>query len=187
MSKKKQKQQEKRQKNILPTLEGLNQEFMEFFNSFAKKSDRDTALSCCAFLDDTLNAMFRKMFVDEEKFIDENVMKGTNSPLGSFSARINMAYALGWIGPKMRESLHSIRDIRNGFAHHYKLDRFEHPDFTKAFATLRANTIFKIGDSERSLFWEASLLLSQQLAVKACELKRVPQGWDFTEGSRTVL
>lgn len=159
---------------------------MEFFNSFRDKSDRDTALSCCAFLDDTLNAMFRTTLVDDKEHI-KKIMKSTEGPLGSFSARIDMAYALGWIGPKMRESLHGIRDIRNGFAHHYKLDRFDHPDFTEAFAALCANTVGITSDSERCMFWGACVFLSQQLAIKALGLGRVPQGRDFMKGSHRVL
>jgi len=42
---------------------------------------------------------------------------GPNSPLGSFSARIEMAYMLRWIPERVRENLHAFRKIRNLFAH----------------------------------------------------------------------
>ena len=38
-------------------------------------------------------------------------------PLSSFSAKIDIAYALGLIPASLRRDLHAIRDIRNAFAH----------------------------------------------------------------------
>ena len=46
-------------------------------------------------------------------------------PLGSFSARIDLAYALGLIGKKAARDLHLIRKIRNDFAHDPKTIMFD--------------------------------------------------------------
>lgn len=40
-----------------------------------------------------------------------------NGPLSTFSARLDMAFALYLIGEKTRHDLDIIRDIRNDFAH----------------------------------------------------------------------
>ncbi len=38
-------------------------------------------------------------------------------PLSSFSTKIQIAYAIGLIGPNVTHDLETIREIRNGFAH----------------------------------------------------------------------
>src|SRR5215204_6920548 len=45
-----------------------------------------------------------------------DIFDGTG-PLSTFSGRINVAYALGVYGRKTRHDLHSLRNIRNPFAH----------------------------------------------------------------------
>jgi DNA-binding MltR family transcriptional regulator len=40
-----------------------------------------------------------------------------SAPLSSFSAKIQVAYAIGLIGPKATHDLDRIREIRNAFAH----------------------------------------------------------------------
>src|SRR5690242_9667757 len=47
----------------------------------------------------------------------EEDLFGFNSPLGSFSARIKLAFYLGKLSKVARRELDLIRDIRNKFAH----------------------------------------------------------------------
>jgi hypothetical protein len=48
---------------------------------------------------------------------------GPNGPLGSFSARIDIAHSLQWIPDRVRDHLHAFRKLRNLFAHEaYKID-----------------------------------------------------------------
>ena len=46
-------------------------------------------------------------------------------PLGSFAAKIDLAYCMGHIPSELRRRLQAIRDIRNEFAHSTKLLNFE--------------------------------------------------------------
>jgi len=48
---------------------------------------------------------------------DYNAIFGGTGPLSGFSARIRVAYALGIIGPLIRNDLSLINEIRNVFAH----------------------------------------------------------------------
>jgi DNA-binding MltR family transcriptional regulator len=48
-------------------------------------------------------------------------------PLGSFSAKIDIARALGFIDENDSRTLHAIRDIRNKFAHADEELHFHHP------------------------------------------------------------
>lgn len=50
-------------------------------------------------------------------------------PLASFSAKIDMAFALGLIDAEQRKTLNHVRHIRNVFAHADELLHFNHPSF----------------------------------------------------------
>jgi hypothetical protein len=73
-----------------------------------------------AFIDSEIDRLLRTA-------LDSNVSGGLNSlfgpmaPLGSASARINMAHALSWVSGTLAHDLHVLRRIRNLFAH----DRME--------------------------------------------------------------
>jgi hypothetical protein len=176
------KKTERKVKNIIPTIEGLGQDLKDFFNGLSDKSDRDVALAMCAYLDDTLNSMFRKVLIDEGKpegdFI-QSIMKGYG-PLSDFRARIALAYALGWFGQRVRERLDTIRGIRNQFAHHYKIDSFEHPDVAAECDKLLPDLQFDhLNLSRRNVFMLTATNLSQSIAARALSLIRPPEGPNF--------
>lgn len=50
-------------------------------------------------------------------------------PLASFSAKIDMTFALGLIGAEQRKTLNHVRHIRNAFAHADEMLHFNHPSF----------------------------------------------------------
>jgi hypothetical protein len=64
--------------------------------------------------------------VGTDTFKDE-LMKADGPP-GTLSQRVKMAYALGRIGPGIRNNLHSVRTIRNSFAYRYRVESFNHQD-----------------------------------------------------------
>jgi DNA-binding MltR family transcriptional regulator len=100
-----------RKKNELPKLAN----FFEIQREFKKESDRGIALILTAWLGDALDAYLRSRVVDNTKAI-QKLFDG-DRPLSTFSARINVAYLFGLIGAKQYADLHSIREIRNDFAH----------------------------------------------------------------------
>ena len=82
---------------------------------FTKQGDRGTALVAAAWLDDALEVRIRAAF-RPDKGIADDVFR-PDGPLGSFAARIKLAYLLGLIEPFARKDLDFIRRIRNDFAH----------------------------------------------------------------------
>jgi DNA-binding MltR family transcriptional regulator len=72
-------------------------------------------LLSAAWLDDALTENLRKCLVDDSEVVDE--LFGVDRPLGTFSAKITMAYCLGLIDEEMRKDLDTIRGIRNDFGH----------------------------------------------------------------------
>lgn len=91
-------------------------------NRFTRQGDRGTALIAAAWLDDALAALIRAQF-RPDKSVTDDFMR-SDGPLGSFSARIKVAYLLDLIGPSMRFDLDLIRAIRNQFAHSRSEIRF---------------------------------------------------------------
>jgi DNA-binding MltR family transcriptional regulator len=61
----------------------------------------------------------------------DRLFTGTG-PLSSFSTKIQLAYAMGIIGKKVRHDLDTIREMRNAMAHASKQINFE----TKEIVTL---------------------------------------------------
>jgi hypothetical protein len=76
------------------------------------ETDRACGVLGAALLDARLEAVFRRRL---RCFQDE--LLGRMSPLGSFSARIRAARALGWISDDANVDLDTIRGVRNNFAH----------------------------------------------------------------------
>jgi DNA-binding MltR family transcriptional regulator len=79
-----------------------------------EETDRGAALVGVAFLDELLERLLKSRMLEGKT--TEGLFEGSN-PLASFSARIDTAYSLGWIGPETHRELHLMRKIRNEFAH----------------------------------------------------------------------
>lgn len=79
------------------------------------ETDRGLALVMAAYLDDLLDDLLRKSFIDDRAVAKE--LLDFNRPLSSFSAKIELTYALGLISNDLHRKLHQIREIRNHFAH----------------------------------------------------------------------
>jgi DNA-binding MltR family transcriptional regulator len=81
----------------------------------AKASDRAMAIVACALVDDQLFELLKRSLHDDTEVIDD--MFGGLRPLATFSAKINLAYLIGLISERVFKDLHTIRKIRNDFAH----------------------------------------------------------------------
>src|SRR5689334_4681663 len=82
------------------------------------ESDRAFVLILAANLDEMLRMLLRNYFLDNEKekgFLDK--IFENEGPLSSFSSRIRLAFALGFINQELYHDLQIVRDIRNKFAH----------------------------------------------------------------------
>jgi len=100
----------------------LKADFKAFHEALSRESDRGCALFAAAYLDDAL-AKFLRTCMRADKRLDEDLFKG-QAPLGSFSARIKLAYYLGAIDSRQRKDYDCIRDVRNHFAHHPEVATF---------------------------------------------------------------
>jgi hypothetical protein len=80
------------------------------------ESDRATVLVYGAIIDEAIeNALIRRM-VQLTATERDQIFQGLG-PLSSFSAKINIAYAVNIFGKMTKRDLHYIREVRNAFAH----------------------------------------------------------------------
>src|SRR5690242_19486358 len=99
-------------------------EGVAFRHTLDHETDRGCALMAASYVDSQLDELLRKRFVKDLDVADN--LLGQAMPLASFSARIDSAYALGLIGPRVRRDIHLIRKIRNEFGHNPTLIDFGH-------------------------------------------------------------
>jgi DNA-binding MltR family transcriptional regulator len=87
-----------------------------------KQTDRGAAIIASAYLEERLLAAIKARTNRHDK-IESAIYKGSG-PLASFSAKIDLGLLLGIYTPKLHSFLHTIRDIRNEFAHKSKPRNF---------------------------------------------------------------
>jgi hypothetical protein len=85
------------------------------------ESDRGAALLSGAYVDSWLEKAVKSRLSDRQLRKDgtlfHRLFEGANPPLQSFSAKIDLAFALKLIGPHSYDDLGIIRYVRNRFAH----------------------------------------------------------------------
>ena len=92
--------------------------FQEFLEPFQSETDRAAALLATAMLDDKLLEILESFLTESES--SKTLLRGPRAPLGTFSSRIEAAYALGFLDDEERTELNIIRKIRNDFAHSWR-------------------------------------------------------------------
>lgn len=89
----------------------------ELFHELHNVSDRVTAITCAAFLDDMLGAALLDRFVKLGATWKDRIFNSPNAPLSSFYSKAVTGYALGLFGALTYGDLDIIRHVRNQFAH----------------------------------------------------------------------
>ena len=87
----------------------------EMIGAFNKESDRGAGILAGSFLEHYLGLYLRSKTVDEK--VAEKLF-GAMGPLATFSQRIAVAYAFGFVDKGQYADLEIIRKVRNYFAHH---------------------------------------------------------------------
>jgi len=98
--------------------------------SLDKLDDRGLVLSLAAFAEEILGALLKAFFVPSDAATQ--LLEGFNAPLGTFSARIKAAYALGLVTKDQFLDLERLRKVRNDFAHSWVPLSLEHPKLAAA-------------------------------------------------------
>ncbi|MCP5368890.1 MAG: hypothetical protein H6907_21350 [Hyphomicrobiales bacterium] len=89
---------------------------IKLFEELAHDNDRAVAIVGATIVEYSLGRAMLSHMVKLSNTAKDRVFKG-RGPLASLSAKIEVSYCFGLIGPKTREDLNRIKDIRNQFAH----------------------------------------------------------------------
>lgn len=98
-------------------------ELANFTQEFNPESDRGAVLVAASLLDDRLKRILQAFFLDSK--VSRDLLDGVNAPLGTFSARISAAFALGLIEKNEIDELNLVRKIRNEYGHKWKEVTFD--------------------------------------------------------------
>lgn len=107
-----------------------------------KESDRGCVIFSSGILDSALEDLLRANFQKDASSIKRVIsplFKGYG-PLTTFSAKINVSFALGLIDEKVKDKLEIIRRVRNVCAHEIKDVNFLHEQIKKRFDTFLSKT-----------------------------------------------
>jgi hypothetical protein len=92
---------------------------------FYGESDRAAGILLVSMVEDALDAALKKLFRSGAPF---SKLFSYEGPLGTFSAKIELGYALSLFGEKSRHDLDLLRRLRNGFAHYRAPLHFDVPE-----------------------------------------------------------
>ena len=114
--------------------------FSEFIaETNAEKNDRGAAILLATNVENALQIALLRMFKTRKD--QARGLFGSNSPLGTFANKIQMAYALDIFGDETKANLDIIRTVRNAFAHAKIPIKFETPQVKNACAHLHIPTL----------------------------------------------
>jgi hypothetical protein len=90
-------------------------EFLPFLDTLNAESARGGVLVAASFLDNLLHKIIQSFLIEGKS--QEQLLSGFNAPIGTMSAKIALAAALGLISERERRECDLLRKIRNKFAH----------------------------------------------------------------------
>lgn len=156
-----------------------SQEWEELIKEFRPKSDRIVAILGAAYLKSHLGQMLENFFIDDET-VSEILLK-EEGPLGTFSARIKAAYALGLISPYEYHDLLIIHSVQKEFLKEMTGVKFtSDPIRLQCFKLKLPREILLPGETQtpRRLFVFVNAFLTQQFTLRAMQAeqeKRAPR------------
>jgi mannitol operon repressor len=141
-----------------------SREFRIFLDEFTKESDRGEALVAASLLDERLKAILKAFFVESK--ISTELLDSFNAPLGSFSSRIAIAYALGLISKNEFTEITLIRKIRNEFSHKWKDVTFDSSPIREFCNKLPSSFGVKENNTPQARFYIAIFILLADLSSR---------------------
>lgn len=125
----------------LPTPE----EIQAAVNDFGTQTDRGVAIVAVSMLERMLEIVLtqRMMPLTAKR---HKTMFGRIGILSSFSAKIELALALGIISENLYIQIDALRRVRNTFAHRMEALTFEHPDVQKDLRTAHSRLAVRTSD-----------------------------------------
>lgn len=151
-------------------------EVVELRDTLGQETDRGCVLTAVAYLDHELGKLFERILVQDDE-LTKNVLEGYG-PLATLSARIELAYGLGYLAPKQRRDLHLIRKIRNIFAHRPSIITFDCEEVSSRCQELYYNA-FCENLPARKKFIRVALGILAVIHVKIMKANHSPKAKDI--------
>jgi len=146
-----------------------------------RESDRGAATQTGAFLDDTLREILEHFMVPDAKVLKQ--LFNPEGSLGTFGARITLAYLLGLIDREEFDECRTLKRIRNRFAHRVTV-AFNDADIAKWTEQLRYGTRLALlqppNPTPRQRFLSSTVTLALQLHGRwdaVGKMRREPGRW----------
>jgi DNA-binding MltR family transcriptional regulator len=164
--------------NSKNTMEPEVSDLSEFLDEFNSESDRWAALSAASIIDEWLMKVIQNFLADVKA--SDDILNWFNAPLGTFSARIKMTYALGLLEKREYEEIEIIRKVRNEFWHKWRDINFETemivtlcsklpwgwPKELEAKATTRQRFNFAVLMLLMDLLWRSRVVAKERRSIK---------------------
>lgn len=139
--------------------------------------ERGLVLSLAAFAEEALGDLIKAFLMSVPA--TNALVEGFNAPLGTFSARIKMTFALGLITQEQFQDLERLRKIRNEFSHKWEKISFSDPNIKSHIDALHYNladdefpeTLEKKFRSSLVFLLTELLVAENQIAKKNLRLK----------------
>ncbi|MHC4584064.1 MAG: hypothetical protein ACYS3N_06010 [Planctomycetota bacterium] len=96
--------------------------YNEIVKQFHDEPDRTSAILAAAFLEQCLEEYIRLLMIELPQVAVDKLFN--NLSVSTFNNRINFAFACNWITAEQKKDLHTIRIIRNEFAHNPDMNEF---------------------------------------------------------------
>jgi DNA-binding MltR family transcriptional regulator len=142
-------------KHVLPTPGNLRADTQAFFNVLNNEGDFAAIVVTVAFLDACVASVLKSGL--RKSSVTDKLLDPRCGPLGSFAARVDMAYALKLIEKPMYQDLLQYAEIRNMVAHHHVSVSFDDPEISAACQKLNYLLTMKNGDLDEMVFTEQRL------------------------------
>lgn len=156
-------------------------EFMPFLDVLNSESPRGGVLVATSFIESLLHKVIEAFLIEGKPA--EQLVKGFNAPIGSLSAKIAMAAALGLITERERRECDLIRRVRNKFAHnvHPTFDDDDVKDICQEL-TFRAMPYGDVKVGARGSFTSAAVALVLNLTNRphyVAKARLKPVDWPY--------
>lgn len=104
-------------RNLIERLPDAPQDSSYLFDELAQANDHSCVLLAAEALSEALKRAMLRRFRDNLSRDDRDDLFDFRGPLGTFSSRIQIGYAMSIFGPKTLGDLERVRELRNVFAH----------------------------------------------------------------------
>lgn len=122
--------------------------------------DRSVALIYAAQIERSLEKIITHMLATKDELKE---LFGDSGPLGTFSAKTQIAYAMGIFGKRTKKELDRIRSVRNVFAHAVRPLSFETEQIKSTCENLNRNFPGSNPKSPRDKYIQSTTYLSAAL------------------------